>query len=113
MTALPPQLERLHDLALNLHWCWHYQAIDLFRRLDPQLWEATNHNPILLLEEIDEDALRACAEDAAYLADLEAALASLTAYLAGGNTWFDTTGLPAAQRLIAYFSMEFGLHESL
>ncbi|HEU5329298.1 MAG TPA: alpha-glucan family phosphorylase [Thermomicrobiales bacterium] len=113
MTALPPQLERLHDLALNLHWCWHYQAIDLFRRLAPQLWEATNHNPILLLEQIDEDALRACAEDAAYLADLEAALASLTTYLAGGQTWFDTTGLPAAQRLIAYFSMEFGLHESL
>jgi glycogen phosphorylase len=113
MTALPPQLERLHDLALNLHWCWQHPAIDLFRRLDPDLWEETNHNPVLLLEQIDESVLGERAEDGAYLTDLEVALAAFKAYVAGGDTWFDTTGLPAAQRLIAYFSMEFGLHECL
>ena len=46
MTTLPTPLAPLADLARNLRWAWNHDAIDLFQRLDPDLWERTNHNPI-------------------------------------------------------------------
>ena len=110
---LPPELARLHDLAYNLHWAWSDETVDLFRRLDPQRWEETNHNPIATLEGLAEGRLQTLADDPAYLADLARAAANLDAYLADGDTWFATTGVAADRPRVAYFSMEFGLHESL
>ena len=113
MVNLPTQLARLHDLAYNLHWAWSSETSDLFRRLDPQRWEATNHNPIAILAGIDQEQLQTLADDAAYVADLAHAAASLDTYLAERETWFAATGVAAPKPRIAYFSMEFGLHESL
>ena len=113
MVNLPPQLTRLHDLTYNLHWAWSSETSDLFRRLDPQRWEETNHNPITTLAGLDEERLQTLADDVAFVADLAHAAASLDSYLAETNTWFATTGVSAPKPRIAYFSMEFGLHESL
>jgi glycogen phosphorylase len=112
MTTLPIPLARLDDLARNLRWSWSYDAIDLFSRLDPDLWDRTNHNPIALLNEIDEGKLRAAADDADYVAAVERAVADLEAYLSG-DAWFASTGVSTERPRVAYFSMEFGLHESL
>ncbi|HEY8601720.1 MAG TPA: alpha-glucan family phosphorylase [Thermomicrobiales bacterium] len=113
MVNLPPQLTRLHDLAYNLHWAWSSETSDLFRRLDPQRWEETNHNPIMVLDGLDQERLQTLADDATYVADLARAAASLDSYLNDQDTWFATTGVAAPKPRIAYFSMEFGLHESL
>ncbi|MGD2206383.1 MAG: DUF3417 domain-containing protein, partial [Anaerolineae bacterium] len=47
--SLPAELERLRELACNLWWSWNHEAIELFRRLDRDLWESTGHNPVLML----------------------------------------------------------------
>lgn len=113
MKVLPQALARLEDLACNLRWTWSHEATNLFRRLDADLWERTNHNPVAVLDALPDEQLQALAADSAFLADLARAAASLDAYLAESDTWFATTGVPADAPRIAYFSMEFGLHESL
>ncbi len=58
--ALPPKLERLRELAHNLRWAWNHDTIELFRRLDSDLWEKTYHNPVLMLGSIEQCQSRKC-----------------------------------------------------
>ncbi|HEY8597054.1 MAG TPA: alpha-glucan family phosphorylase [Thermomicrobiales bacterium] len=113
MKALPAGLERLRALAYNLHWTWHPEALALFARLDPDRWEQSNHNPIRTIDGLDDARLRALADDPAFLAELARAADGLDAYLAAPATRFTTMGGAAGGPCVAYFSMEFGLHESL
>ncbi len=111
--SLPPSLERLRTLAYNLRWSWSHDTIDLFRRLDADLWETTGHNPVLMLGRIDQARLAALAHDDAYLGHLEAVAGSLDLYLAERGTWFGRTHGATAGPLVAYFSAEFGITECL
>ncbi len=111
--SLPPALEPLSALAHNLWWCWNHSAIELFRRLDGDLWEATGHNPVLLLGSIDQAQLESASNDTGFLAHLDRVTRDFHAYLNDRGTWFARTQAPANGPLIAYFSAEFGLTESL
>jgi starch phosphorylase len=112
---LPPNLERLYELANNLRWAWNHETIFLFRRLDRDLWEKTGHNPILMLGQIDQRILNAAASDEAFLAHLDRVCQSFDRYMSNTTTtWYAKRyGPPPEKPLIAYFSMEFGLTESL
>jgi starch phosphorylase len=111
--SLPAPLEGLRRLAYNLRWAWDHDTIELFRRLDRDLWESTGHNPVLMLGSIDQAELEAAAQDEAFLAHLDRTLKELDAYLTSPSTWFHRTyGAPEAM-LVAYFSAEFGLTECL
>jgi glycogen phosphorylase len=113
--ALPESLDRLRALAYNLRWSWDHETIELFRRLDRDLWETSGHNPIRMLGTISQDRLRDLAADDAFLADVDRAHYSLETYLRAGSTWYKrnyAAKLPPETR-IAYFSMEFGLTECL
>ncbi|MCC7371642.1 MAG: alpha-glucan family phosphorylase [Chloroflexi bacterium] len=105
--TIPPALAVLKDLAYNLRWTWDHQTADLFRRLDPARWEATNHNPVLLLRTTDQVRLNEAARDPAYRRELAGAAAELAAYMDGDGA--DV----AAKPRVAYFSAEFGLSECL
>src|SRR5687767_10839903 len=85
---LPPTLEPLRELAFNFRWSWHAPAAALFEQLDPALWQATRHNPVLLLSRIEAVRLQAAARSDKYLADLDAVVADLRAYLGNQETWF-------------------------
>ena len=61
--SLPEPLEPLRDLAYNLRWAWDHDSIELFRRLDTDLWESTGHNPVLMLGSIDQMRLVSAAGD--------------------------------------------------
>lgn len=111
--SLPTPLEGLRRLAYNLRWSWNHDTIELFRRLDRELWEQVGHNPVLLLGRIDQARLEAAASDAGFLAHLERALADLEHYLSGELSWFAQTDGSWQGPLVAYFSAEFGLTESL
>lgn len=65
---LPQWLEPLRELAHNLYWTWNTEAIALFQRLDPDLWEQTNHTPVALLSRIRQDRLLEAATDNGFLA---------------------------------------------
>ncbi|MFN7145850.1 MAG: alpha-glucan family phosphorylase, partial [Myxococcota bacterium] len=98
--------DRLRALAENLWWCWNPDATALFASLHPERWEEVHHNPFALLDELPDEALQA-AEPA--LAGVEARLAD---YMGETNTWA-SRHVPQLVDPVAYFSMEFALHESL
>src|SRR5436189_6160447 len=118
--AVPPALNRLRELALNLRWSWDREMIDLFRRLDPDLWESSAHNPILMLGAIRQERLNEAAGDDGFVAQYRRVCERLDAYLGradhNGETsfhpWFPRT-YPHSDVGIAYFSAEFGLSECL
>src|SRR5438309_11520002 len=73
---LPPGLSPLLELAKNFWWVWHPDAVDLFRRLDCDLWEQVYHNPVKLLGAIDQNKLMMASKDGWYLAQLQRVSAS-------------------------------------
>ncbi|MBZ5626712.1 MAG: alpha-glucan family phosphorylase, partial [Acidobacteriia bacterium] len=111
--SLPPALEALRRLAYNLRWAWDHGTIELFRRLDSDLWESTGHNPVLMLGTIDQAQLEAAARDESFLAQLDATARDLDSYLAGESTWYRREYGGPDGLLVAYFSAEFGLTECL
>jgi len=111
--SLPQPVESLRDIAHNLRWCWSHESVELFRRLDRDLWETCGHNPVLLLGSIEQEKLNQAADDDAFLAHLQRVRSSLEHYLAGESTWFRRTYNGGNPPLIAYFSAEFGLTECL
>lgn len=110
---LPASLERLQEVAYNLRWAWDHESIALFRRLDPDLWRATERNPVWMLGLISQERLAAAAEDPAFMAHYNRVCASFDAYMSATNTWFDKQYAADSKPIIAYFSMEFGLAECL
>jgi glycogen phosphorylase len=111
--TIPQRIGRLHELAYNLWWTWHPDAQALYATIEPELWERTEHNAVRVLIEVAPERLAALAEDADFLARYEAVLAAFDAYMHPESTWYSRTYPKDADRTIAYFSAEFGLHESL
>lgn len=110
--ALPEPLTRLRDLAYNIWWSWNADARELFRRLDPDLWEDVVHNPVRFLAHVAQRRLDQAATDKAFLAHMQRVLAALDNYMTREG-WFAKSHPDLRDGKIAYFSMEFGLHESL
>jgi glycogen phosphorylase len=111
---LPKQLARLTELAYNLRFAWDHETVMLFRRLDPELWEATNHNPVLLLGRVSQERLEQAKNDPAFMAHLEQVFEDFDVYMKAQHTWYrEHYGKLPKQPTIAYFSMEFGLTECL
>ncbi len=109
---LPAALEKLRAVAYNLRWSWNHETIDLFRRLDNDLWEACNHNPVCMLGRIDQRKLETAAADDAFLAQLGRVSADLEEYLTERANWFRRTH-GGKDLQVGYFSAEFGITESL
>jgi glycogen phosphorylase len=111
--ALPEPLARLRDLAYDLNWSWSPATIALFRRLDADLWERVNHNPVLLLDTLPQHRLAAAATDEGFLGHLDSATRELDAYRAATGTWFQRSHGRDGGPVAAYFSAEFGITECL
>jgi starch phosphorylase len=112
---VPEGLENLRNLAFNLWWSWNYDALELFRELDPELWETCGHSPVKMLRLVKQNRLESAAKDKGYRDRVEKVHQRLESYLNRKETWF-TRNLPKEKKdtpLVAYFSAEFGFHESL
>lgn len=117
---LPPALEPLREIVYNLWWSWEPAARKLFRRIDVDLWEKTNHNPLRMLQLSRQGRLEELAKDENFLREAKRIHEQFTAYLARPDTYARgrarERGLKTADprgELIAYFSAEFGFHESV
>jgi starch phosphorylase len=110
---LPPALAPLLELAKNFWWMWHPDAVELFRRLDRDLWEQVYHNPVKLLGAIDQKKLMTASKDESYLAHLKRVQGAFRQHLEEKGWFQETHGQTAPNLKVAYFSAEFGLHESL
>jgi starch phosphorylase len=108
---IPENLTFLEILSRNMWWCWKKDAIELFRRIDPPRWVESGRNPIAFLAKISQERFEQLAEDDGYLAHLNRVKETYQGLVidpANDNTLNFQPG-----ETIAYFSMEFGLHESL
>lgn len=110
--VLPAALKSQQDLIYNLRWAWHHDAIELFR-WNRELWEASGHNPVLMLGTIDQSALEAAAADDGFRAHLDRVAKDFELYTKSESTWFQRTHGKVDGPLIAYFSAEFGLTDCL
>src|SRR5437763_10346717 len=104
---IPARIERLEELAYNLKWSWDYRARLLFKRLDPDLWKNTQHNPVKLLHEIDPARLAAAARDPDFLREYEVTMKGLDRALRRADKWFPREFPDLAREPIGYFSAEF------
>ncbi|MBN1313373.1 MAG: alpha-glucan family phosphorylase [Anaerolineae bacterium] len=114
VSAIPEPLQRLTELAYNIRWAWDHATIDLFKRMDPGLWEETKHNPVQMMGLINQDKLNALSRDDGFLAHLNRVLESYDTYMQQANrAWYAQEFQAEEQPLVAYFSFEFGLTESV
>jgi len=110
---LPAVLEPLREIAFNVWFSWNYDAIDLFESLDPDLWEECYHNPVKLLQKVRQARLSEVVEDDNFMRKLHLVATRFKKYLSAKDTWFSKHSKIEMGGPVAYFSAEFGLHESV
>ncbi|MDU1903738.1 MAG: alpha-glucan family phosphorylase [Dysgonomonas sp.] len=102
---IPEKLKALEELSKNLWWCWNQDAIDLFKSIDPKIWESVEHNPIVLLDKINYQRYQELEQDADFVGRLESVYNHFKEYMNKTDDLSEPT--------ITYFCMEYGLHTSL
>jgi starch phosphorylase len=110
---LPERINRLEELANNLWWSWHPQARELFRALDYPLWRLGGHNPVKQLREISTDKLATAANDPIFLNLYDSVMSDFDAGISDKDSWFISRYPNTLDGQVAYFSMEFAIHNSL
>ena len=103
----------LNKLSRNLWWCWDQEAQDLFQELSPRAWQNLFHNAAAVLREVSDYELRVRLQDADFAGRVRSVLQNFAAYLADGKTWCHIHAPELHKNPVAYFSAEFGFHESL
>src|SRR6266550_1321410 len=111
--TLPAALEPLREITFNLWWTWEPSARSLFRHLDPELWDRTNHNPVRMLQLSRQARLEEVSQDKAFLRELKQVHDAFKKYLERPDTYGKTGAGNAIKKPVAYFSAEFGFHESI
>ncbi len=111
---LPAEISQLKELAYNLWWCWNHEAEELFASIDQELWKSIERNPVKLLATVDHDRLQELVSDSEFMNKYERVMNNFQNYLNDDDTWFDQNfSYSRDEEVIAYFSTEFGFHESL
>ncbi|MFC2003940.1 alpha-glucan family phosphorylase [Chloroflexota bacterium] len=110
---IPERISRLEELANNLWWSWHPEGRALFRMLDYPSWRMGGHNPVQQLYESSLEKLEAAAGDNSFLSLYDTAIAAFDKEMTDGDSWYATKYPALRQKPVAYFSMEFALHNSL
>jgi phosphorylase/glycogen(starch) synthase len=102
---VPAELEPLRKLSMNLWWSWNYEAIKLFKGIDEKLWDEVDHNPVAMLYRLSFGKFQELRQDKTFLTNLKSVYDHFLIYIS------KVKDKPAQK--VAYFSMEFGLHESV
>lgn len=109
---IPERLSKLLEIANNMWWSWDSEAIELFFRMDRDLWVECGQNPRLLLGRIEQDRLNALAKNDSFLAHMDRVYARLQNYMST-NTYFERNIHVPKEMCIVYMSAEFGVHECI
>ncbi len=110
---LPKRLQGLPDIAGNLWWSWHPEARRLFKVLDRSAWKSTRHNPVKMLQNMPTPNLVAALRNPIFLEKYDETTSGFSSYMHGVRTWLHTAHRDLVEHTIAYFSMEFAIHNSL
>ncbi len=112
LPAMPDELKDLEFLARNMFWCWNLDLVELFKRIDSNLWKGCGYNPVRLLGSVSQERLQELTKNHSFLCELKRATDKLKTYMSS-PTWFHRASSDDPVQVIAYFSAEFGLHECL
>ncbi|HBL31228.1 MAG TPA: alpha-glucan phosphorylase [Acidobacteria bacterium] len=113
MTEIDGTFQKLRELARNLWWSWQPDIRAIFRELDPEIWRIVYHNPVALLQRINPDEISRRVRDLEMQTRINQAHRRLKQYLDGCDSWGTVHAGPLLAFPVAYFSAEFGLHQSL
>ncbi len=111
VAELPQSLIRLRELARNVWWSWSKGGRELFMSLNPNVWDSSDHNPIRMIEEAEPHRLASLSKSAEYLSLYKDVMAEFDAYMAKPQRHISDALTPEFP--IAYFSTEYGIHESI
>jgi glycogen phosphorylase len=106
-------LARLHRLAKNLWWTWNQECQEIFQELSPRGWQDLYHNAVAVLQDISEYELRMRLQDPVFARRVQDALAAFDEYMSQKNTWASHHAPTLISRPVAYFTAEYGFHETL
>ncbi|APV44449.1 starch phosphorylase [Dehalogenimonas formicexedens] len=112
-SRLPGRLSRLADLSANLWWSWTIPARELFESIDGRLWRSSGHNPVRLLSEVEPRRLESLAADEEFLGKLDSVIELFDRRMSDEKNWVTKTYPGVFNHPVAYFSMEFAVHNSL
>ncbi len=112
-TELNVLVEGLNRLARNLWATWEQDAVEVFAQLSPRAWQNLYHNPVAILHEVSDQELRARLQDTEFAEKVRRAIHKLDAYLGDQNTWGRQNVPQLFTNPVAYFTAEFGFHETL
>ncbi|MEI3402083.1 MAG: alpha-glucan family phosphorylase [Clostridia bacterium] len=110
---LPKRIGRITEIANNLWWSWNTEFLRLFKRIDIDLWERCNKNPVKFLKSVNQDKLEAVSRDIAFVKEDDKIVDDFDGYMSSKNTWFNQKYPENRNDLIAYFSAEYGLDQTI
>ena len=110
---LPRRIEKLLEVSNNLWWSWNTEFLRLFKMIDKDLWEVSQKNPIKFLKQVSQEKLEKAAENPEFLKEYDRITKEFDDYINSKNTWFSNTYSENKRDLIAYFSAEYGLDETI
>ncbi|HEV7667827.1 MAG TPA: alpha-glucan family phosphorylase [Thermoanaerobaculia bacterium] len=113
MSETSQLMRKLHELAQNLWWSWRPEIRSIFRELDPEAWTAVYHNPVAMLHRLDDASVARRVSSLEMQTRIDQAHRRLGEYLRGGDGWGAIHASALLARPVAYFSAEFGLHQSI
>ena len=110
---LPKRIEKLSKISNNLWWSWNTEFLRLFRKIDNDLWEKCGKNPVKFLKQVSQDRLEAASKDLIFLHEYDKCVENFEDYMNSKDTWFANKYPDNKDDLIAYFSAEYGLDETI
>lgn len=110
---LPKRIEKLSEIGYNLWWSWNTEFLKLFKEMDIDLWESVNKNPIKFLKLVTQEKLEKAAQSPEFLKKYDKVVENFEDYMKSKNNWFEKKYPDNKNDVIAYFSAEYGLDQTL
>ncbi len=110
---LPKSIEKLGEISENLWWSWNTEFLKIFKEIDIDLWEQCNKNPVKFLRLVDQEKLERASTDPEILRNYRVNVDNFESYMKSRTTWFSKQYPENKDDVIAYFSAEYGLDETL
>ena len=110
---LPKPIEKMGEIAENLWWSWNTEFLKIFKEIDIDLWERCDKNPVKFLKQIDQEKLEKASTNVDILKEYKTNVENFESYIKSKNTWFSREYPENKEDIIAYFSAEYGLDETI
>ena len=110
---LPKRIEKLAEISNNLWWSWNTEFLRLFQEIDRDLWENSNKNPTKFLRHVSQERLEKVAKELSFLRKYDKIVENFQNYMNSKSTWFSSKYPENKKDLIAYFSAEYGLDQTI